>query len=655
MKSIKFKILVPMLLTVAISLILVGGISCYLGYVSTHKTLEDSMQEAAAIASERVAYQLLEYETVAKEAGSLTRIANPEVPLSEKMEILQQKVDSYNFVGYDLLNDTGMSLIDGSYYGGQEFFKDAMQGNASVSEPVITNQSELTIYVASPVWENGKPNSKVIGVVFFNPVGTFLNDIVSSMKISEGGVAYILDEGGTTIAYNEMDNVLNQENTIRESQSDPSLKALAELEKDMIAGGSGFGQYTYEGRKEFTAYAPIPDSDGWSIALNAPVSDFTGMEILSITITIALLAVALLVAFFISVRLANGIASPIKACVNRLKLLAQGDLDAPVPAINRKDEVGDLVDSTKIIVDALSRIIKDIDICLGEMGHGNFTVESQVPNLYIGNFSSLLESIQQIKQRLTATLSQIRISANQISSGSGQVSDGSQALAQGTTEQASAVEELSATISEIAGKAQNNAKGSAEALNQTNYASAQLDESARRMEEMVEAMNKITDTSEEIVKIINTIENIAFQTNILALNAAVEAARAGNAGKGFAVVADEVRNLATKSDEAAKATKELIQRSIEAVQDGDRIVEQVSSVLQKTVDATDQLKVSINNITSAVEEESEAIVQVTVGIDQISSVVQTNSATSEESAAASEELSSQAQMLNDLVNQFRLS
>ena len=168
-------------------------------------------------------------------------------------------------------------------------------------------------------------------------------------------------------------------------------------------------------------------------------------------------------------------------------------------------------------------------------------------------------------------------------------------------------------------------------------------------------MGKISTSSEEISKIIAAIENIAFQTNILALNAAVEAARAGAAGKGFAVVADEVRNLASKSDEAAKATKELIGGSIEAVAEGRQSVERVTEALARTSELAGNVNAQMEIVVEAVTSQTESLEQVSGGIDQISSVVQTNSATAEESAAASEELSAEAIALKQLVDEFTLA
>ena len=374
-------------------------------------------------------------------------------------------------------------------------------------------------------------------------------------------------------------------------------------------------------------------------------------------IAIIAIIVAMVIATLVVIRFALVIIKSIVIPVEKVRValvgFSEGKLDIPVD-YESKSELGEMCDALRSSQHTLDGVIKDTCRLLEEMGNGNFNCRTEAEQLYVGELRSMLESIRVINRSLSDTLAQINLSGEQVSSGSDQVSTGAQALAQGATEQASAVQELSATIAEISSRSQSNAKRSEQAIDHSKNADLRVRESADYMEEMVKAMEKISSSSEEIGKIIATIENIAFQTNILALNAAVEAARAGSAGKGFAVVADEVRNLATKSDQAAKATKELIDNSISSVQDGSEIVKRVSSSLSKTVEATNESMSALQEIAKAVEEEAEAIAQVTEGIDQISSVVQTNSATSEQSAAASEELSSQASLMKDLLSKFRL-
>ncbi|MEG1894902.1 MAG: methyl-accepting chemotaxis protein, partial [Oscillospiraceae bacterium] len=185
-------------------------------------------------------------------------------------------------------------------------------------------------------------------------------------------------------------------------------------------------------------------------------------------------------------------------------------------------------------------------------------------------------------------------------------------------------------------------------------AGAEVMVSNQKMEQLVVAMEKISQSSVDIGKVIKVIEDIAFQTNILALNAAVEAARAGTAGKGFAVVADEVRNLASKSAEAAKGTTALIEGSVEAVKNGTRLVDDTAKSLGTVAQSAKDVGELIDRIAAASNDQASAATQVTQGVEQISSVVQTNSATAEESAAASEELSGQATMLRQLVEKFKL-
>lgn len=376
-------------------------------------------------------------------------------------------------------------------------------------------------------------------------------------------------------------------------------------------------------------------------------------SLISLGVIIAVMVVATVLILSTAFKLVKGIMEPTEEVRKALMGFSEGKLDIPVN-YESKNELGDMCNALRSSQDTLSAVIEDICYLLGEMANGNFDVRSRATDKYVGALGAVLESIRKINNNLSDTLAQIDLSAEQVSSGSEQVSTGAQSLAQGATEQASAVEELSATISEIANGAKKNAENGETAMRQSQESGNLVLESAKYMEEMVEAMGSISQSSQEIGRIISTIENIAFQTNILALNAAVEAARAGSAGKGFAVVADEVRNLATKSDQAAKATKELIDHSIESVQGGNEIVKKVSDALSKTVEASNLAMGSLKEITKAVEAEAESISQVTEGIDQISSVVQTNSATSEESAAASEELSSQASLMKELMAKFKL-
>ena len=367
----------------------------------------------------------------------------------------------------------------------------------------------------------------------------------------------------------------------------------------------------------------------------------------------AVIIAVILVGVFFSIVVVRLIKTPISEIESAAIRVAEGDLDVEI-SYTSKDELGVLADQVRRLIHKLQVIIDDENKFLAKMAAGDFTVDSVCEEEYTGGFQPLLVSFRGIGEKLNETMLQINQSSAQVASGSEQVSSGAQALSQGTAEQASSVEELAATINEISSKVKQNADNAQQANAKAGSISTEMNVSNEKMQLMIQAMEDISHCSNEISKIIKTIEDIAFQTNILALNAAVEAARAGTAGKGFAVVADEVRSLASKSAESSKNTSVLIENSLKAVENGTRIAGETAQSLYQAVNGVNEMTDIIGQISEASSAQAHSISQVTLGIDQISNVVQTNSATAQESAAASEELSSQSQMMKNLVNKFKL-
>ena len=653
-KTISMRIARFCMILVIITILDFSILSCISMSNSIVDTVQADMIQAVQIEAERIEWELKAFNNISSVLGSDEHLLDDSVSNEEKQAYINEKAVQYGLVRGNLVNKDGIGL-DGKDYSDREYFKEAMKGNTCISEPLVSKiTGKISIIIAAPLWKDGIAGGEAIGAVYVVPDENFLNEIVMKASYSENGTAYMLDKTGVVIASADEAAVIEQRNVNTMAESDSTYAELAAIHTSMTEGNSAVDTYKLAGQTFYNAHAPINGTDGWSVAINCPRGDFMG-EINTFIIVILIFAViSLILAFVVALPVGKRIGGPVASCAKRIEQLANGDLSSPVPEFNRQDEIKTLTDATQTVVSDMNNVIGDIGRILKEMSEGNLTVDThENSRYYVGEYAQLVEYMAGIRDELNNTLGQINNAADQVSAGSDQVSAGAQALSQGATEQASSIEELAATINMISDQIKLNAVDAESASSQTNIAGSEMADANKKMIELVNAMGEISASSDETKKIIKTIEDIAFQTNILALNAAVEAARAGAAGKGFAVVADEVRNLASKSAEAAKQTSKLIDNAVAAIENGNTLVDEVAEKMTIVSDITNEISALNNRISEDSREAAESIMQITVGIDQISEVVQTNSATAEESAAASEELSGQAVMLKEMMSQYK--
>ena len=503
-----------------------------------------------------------------------------------------------------------------------------------MQEKICTNGTNLLAYELSRVSE-----------------GDDLNQVLDGLKARQGCEFTIFE--GDTRAYSTVTK--NGERVV-------GTKLASNLIDIVLKQGQSYvGEAEILGETYLCSYVPTKGADGQvdglifaGISIAEAEKETARIIDFAVVISIAVIIVCIL---FLTAYLKKRVSGPLGKITQAAERLKKGELGLADGSrvqigVSSNDEIGLLGELFEDTIGSLRAYIGEIADVLGAIAKGDLTQETQ--QNYEGDFLAIKKSLESILGALNHTMGQIAASAGHVSDGSDQVSASAQTLAQGATEQASAVTEISTTISDISTGAKETSAAAVEVGKITNQAGAQLGISIENVKELSVSMERIASDSKQISTIIATIENIAFQINILSLNAAVEAARAGSAGKGFAVVAEEISSLASKSDEAAKATKELIENSAATITEGGKVMNRVSEALERTGELAGNVTVKMEQVVGAVEKQTLAMEQVATGVEQISAVVENNSATSQECAAASEELSSQSGMLKELISSFRL-
>ncbi len=496
MKSIRTKITVCLILTVMIGLVASGSSSITLNYNNTMSTVERMMSQTAVLAAGRVQQELEVYKNVVMEVGCIPQLSDPEVSVEEKQTIIDERVSMHDFQRGNIVGADGISIFDGNDYSDREYVRQAMQGNVFVSEPLISKiTGELSIMVAAPLYSEGNFGKSIVGVVYFVPHETFLNDIVSAIQIGENSRAYMINKSGGTIADITLDTITVQ-NIEAEAQNDSSLQELAAIHAQMREGKNGFGSYTNGEDKMFAAYAPVMETDGWSIAVTAPQINYLASTRDAMVINIAVIVVSILLSVVVALALALNIGRPMKACVNRMKLLVEGDLETPMPKIANKDETGVLVRSTETLVEGLRIVINDISYLLNEMANQNLDVHTEHEEVYVGSFQDILHSMRNMRLELSSAMRQVNHSADEVANASNQLSSSAQILSQGTAEQAGSVQELATRISMISEEVKDTADGALDVRRQTHQTGEEVFLCNQKMQNLVEAMEKIQTSSE---------------------------------------------------------------------------------------------------------------------------------------------------------------
>ena len=597
---------------------LMGSVAYSLSYQTQMQMVQTDVNRASALASENLSNQLQNYMNVTSIAGTDSIIRDSSASISDKEACIDRYVQTYGFTSGNLLDQNAVSLFDGTDFSDRDYVQRALTGEVCVSDITLSRYTgTYGVSIAAPVQS---ASGDITGVIYFRIDNDFMTSIVENLKISRNSSACIVDANNQIIAHENPELIMTE------------------------AAASNDG---------ICASVPVNNTNGWTLVITAPESDFTGAMTTMIRQFVIWDIIAVIAALIIAMLFANSMSKSVLTVKNAMLSISQGDLSCSLTKTKRKDELGVLQNTAASLVEMLQHIIGEANQILGSIAHFDLTTGEM--NSYPGAFNGLADSVNAIRQMLTRMIIDIQSSSANVKSGSSQLAEATQLLSEGTVSQTSSIEKLVMDMNNVVDSINQNSENGNLINERLNTLDTKIQDSSQQMEHLLRIVDQIEEMSSDIQKIVGTIDSIAFQTNILALNASVEAARAGENGRGFAVVAEEVSSLASRSSDASKKTGELIEKCITGIAQAKESADVTASALESIVTDSAEIARSFDSISEATREEARKANSIRMEINNISDVVQSNSSTAQETAASTEALSQQAQTLEAMTSRFRVN
>ena len=525
----------------------------------------------------------------------------------------------------------------------REWYKCIDLGKTILTEPYVDSATgKMILSAVSPVYDDA--TNTAIGAVGIDISLEHMTEVMSQYKIGRNGYILLLSGSGTFIYHPQNDIIQKNIADIKISQN---------VVNAVLSSSDVFLRYTVDGVAKYGSVSPAGDT-GYIVLSNMPLTEYYSMLIIMVIALIVIFAIGIILIALSIRKSAANLTKPIQELNHTAQQLAAGDLDVHLK-IDSEDEIGELGESIGKTVARLKEYIVYIDETsevLAQIADGKLSIH--LKNDYVGEFQKVKTALLNISSSMNEVMEGINATSERVSIGASELASAAQLIAEGSEVQAASVEELAATTNTVADHVEESHRDAEASAKETDKVTAMIEQNQEKMTMMMDAMNEIRQTSQQVVGIIQTIEEIADQTNLLSLNASIEAARAGEAGKGFAVVADEIGKLALESSKAASSTRDLIEISMEEISKGNAIATDAMNSLKESVSAVDHVNEMIKKTAENSAVQASNMEQLRVGIDEIARAIQDNSAASQETSATSEELATRAELLNKMVQKFEL-